>query len=379
MKIPWVIVAFVFLGLSCNAPQVSKEIRGDLTVLHLDGKPYDRGFQYGQLMKAEIRQVISAWKSELPVPPDQYPREILLHYREIAENYAPDILMEVQGIAEGSGIAFDELFAFQASEEMENVTPAGGKYCTSVSTNLPLNDPVIVAQNMDAPAFLHGHPLLLHIIEPGLETFIFTSPGLIALNGMNSAGVAISCNSMSMLRNNAGGLPVAFIVRECLRKKSFDEAVSFIKNVPHSTPQAYTVGGTDTTVCLECSPTGCFHFFAFEDKGITLHTNFPAANRDFSAHYIALLAAFGKTPDDPYYCPRYFLAFDLIVASEYQLNHTAVMTILAARAPEAGSISNDNTYGSTIMVLGDRPSLYIAAGRPDTTQYIHVGFDRLAD
>lgn len=345
-------------------------------MIHLEGDPYERGLQYGRLMSEEISHILEAWKAELPAPLNEYPEEIIQSYMNYVDEMTPALLQEVRGIADGSGVSFEELFAFQVGEELDNIDPGIAKHCTSISTNKPLNSPVIVAQNMDPPLFLHGYPLILHITEENMESFIYTSPGLIGLNGMNSKGIAIACNSMSMLNNKPSGLPVSFILRESLAKESFGEVIDFLGRVDHSTPQTYTVGGMDTTVCLECSPAGCFPFSAFEDEGITLHTNYAIANRDFSDQFIEFLAEYGKTVEDPYFCPRYFLAYDLIVEKDFILDPAAIMEILSSRESDLEPISNMYTYGSSVMVLGDRPSLYIAPGRPDTTGYLHLQFDQ---
>ncbi len=39
-------------------------------------------------------------------------------------------------------------------------------------------------------------------------------------------------------------------------------------------------------------------------------------------------------------------------------------------------INNESTYGCTIMVLGEKPELHIAAGRPDEAPFQVLGFSR---
>ena len=72
----------------------------------------------------------------------------------------------------------------------------------------------MVAQNLDIPTFYHGFQTLLHIKDPAqdMETFLFTFPGFIAANGINSHSVAVVVNAVQQLENSRDGClsPLSF-------------------------------------------------------------------------------------------------------------------------------------------------------------------------
>ena len=201
------------------------------------------------------------------------------------------------------------------------------------------------------------------------ESYVFTFPGFIGLCGL-SKNVAVTCNGISMLNHREDGLPVAFVFRSLLLQNNENEAFKFVQNIPHATPQCYTIGGTNSAKCFECSANSNVTFYPFVNNGITLHTNFANVNRNFNQKYIELLANYGKTVDDPYFCPRYFLAFDKIEETGFHLNWENIRAILSLTKPEIHPISNDETYGCLIMEMKENPVLHFAPGKPDETEFL---------
>lgn len=371
------IVSIFFLFLQCEKVKDSKT-RNNLTVLELNGDAYSRGLIHGKILKAQINKIIQRWKKELESNSQNDFEVVLQTFFEKTtivdsiSKYYPDLMEEVRGIASGSEQDFKVILAFQLSEEIENA----GRYflfenCTSTSRTADSTQPAILAQNMDPPLFLHGFPTLLHITDSlsGTESFVYTFPGFIGLCGMNQ-NIAITCNGISMLNYQKRGVPVAFIVRSILQCKSEEEAFSHIQNNRHATPQCYTIGGKKAIKCFECSANSVVEFYPYENHDITLHTNFAAANKDFNAEYVELLSKYGKATSDPYFCPRYFLLYDKIKDLDFDLNVENFKTLLSLNEPLAHPVSNQWTYGSLIMEMGEIPTLYIAPGKPHQTEYL---------
>jgi isopenicillin-N N-acyltransferase like protein len=352
--------------------------QGNMTILTLDGTPFQRGFFHGKFMKEEIDTIIHRWEKIVEESFETDFNTVIDSFFEKStmvdtiKKYCTELLEEVKGIAIGSKQDFQVILALQMSEEIEQA----GDYlfssrCTSISTSQTSTFPTIVAQNMDPPAFLHGFPLLLHIrdIKTKTESYVYTFPGFIGLCGM-SENVAVTCNGMSMLNHCTDALPVTFILRCLLSQKNEYEAFSFIQQVPHANPQCYTIGGFLEAKCFECSANSVNEFYPFKNQNITLHTNFAASNRDFNQKYIKLLAEYGKTINDPYFCPRYFLAFDEIKAASFKMNIPNIQHILSLTTPEIHPICNDETYGCLIMEMKENPTLHIASGKPNETEFI---------
>jgi hypothetical protein len=240
----------------------------------------------------------------------------------------------------------------------------GRSHCTSIGKARTDSTPTILAQNMDPPQFLHGHPVVLHII-PGNgapECYVFTAPGLLALAGMNERGVAVTCMGISMLNHSTHGLPVVSVVRKILSMPSLEQASSFLERTPVAIPQCFGVGGPEGVRCFECSASQLSEFYPFEGEEVVLHTNFSINNRDFNQEFIDLLGYYGKTVDDPYFCPRYFLAYDMIEEYRGNLDVERIESILRNPEPEMEPILNDNTLGTLIMKLDSEPAFFVAPG-----------------
>jgi len=371
-----------FITFSCKEKSQIEKI-DNLTVLHLKGSRYQQGFAHGQFIKSEINEILERWKIEVEKSYNKDFNQAIdnffqsVTYVESIKKYCPELLEEIKGIAEGSGIEYKTILAFQMSEEFYVLSDElSGKHCTSIGIAKTDSTPTYLSQNMDPPQFLHGHPVLLHIInsETKTESFVYTFPGFIGLTGLNSNSVGVTCLSMSMLNYSKSGLPVSFIVRCILKQENEENAFKFIENVPVSIPQCFIIGGLNTIRCFECSANQKAEFYPFENKNVCLHTNFSVENRDFNQNFIEILAQYNKTVDDPYFCPRYFLAYDKILENNYLLNVQSIKTILSNTESDIEKISNENTYGCLIMKLKEKPILYLAPGRPDITEFKEFHF-----
>jgi isopenicillin-N N-acyltransferase-like protein len=380
------IVLLALVGIfafSCKKIQSTIEQNGNLTIVHLYGTPYQRGYDYGTLLKPQIEEIVEKWMKNVEQTYNQdFNSVIQLFFNSTAfvssaRHHIPDLLEEIKGISEGCGIDYETILALQMSEEIEALSDdlkAIG--CTSLSINKTDSTPTLLAQNMDPPQLFHGTPVLLHIsgAKNTSEKYIFTFPGLVGLCGLNSCGVGITCNGISMLNHTNTGMPVAFIVRLILEQNSEQQAYSCIENVPIAIPQCFTIGGPQMARCYECSANTREVFYPFDDKNITLHTNFSISNRDFNQKFIELLKEYGKTVDDPYFCPRFFTAYDMIIGYDYKLNLHNIKAILSSTESDLETISNENTFGCLIMELSESPILHIAPGKPDETEFITLKF-----
>ncbi|MEE4257517.1 MAG: C45 family autoproteolytic acyltransferase/hydrolase [Bacteroidales bacterium] len=343
-----------------------------LKVIDLDGDAYEIGYRHGSILKDEIKEMILRWKDvlkeEYGICPDVaigkfFAETSYIHY---VHEYARELVMEIQGIADGSGIPFKTMLAFQMSEEFEvqgkRLFPSK---CTAVAIPAKEGNAPIVAQNMDPPLFLQGYPTLLkiHNYDTNSEIMVFTVPGLIGLNGMSRHGFAVACNGISMLNSAADGMPVAFVMRKLLAMESLMGAEAYLKQIKHATPQAYTVGDRKSVICYECSANECKPYITFKKEGIVLHTNFSIANKDFNEYYVKLLSEYGKTVEDPYFCPRFYLLYDIIQEQIENMDQNFLKSVLRLDKPEISPILNKNTYGSSIMILGERPDMHICTGK----------------
>ena len=367
----------VFLVLTISlAPLAAEpsppEGEGKLRVIQLQGTPYQRGRTHGQSLRLEIQELVKRWKADLEktysVPATTYIEKLLeaSDFEPAIERWTPGLLDEVRGIADGAGIDFPTMYAFQLVDETWVMSDDLGLLkCTAIAARRRGHSPAFVAQTLDIPAFYHGFQTVLRIKgsaeEPG--ALIFTIPGVVAANGLNDRSVAVCVNAVTQLAYSAKGLPVAFAIRGILRQKTYEDAVLFLKEIQPAAPQNYVIGGPKQAASFERSASRMVEFIPFEGAEFTYHTNHPMVNDDLNPKFTERLKKRGMTMEAyKALCPRFKFLGETFKGNAAALDLSVLKQVFADR--ESG-INNEGTYGCTIMVLGDHPELHIAPGRPD--------------
>lgn len=353
--------------------------RQQLRVLTLQGSPYNRGLVHGKTLRKEIHELINLWKAEIEsqykVNANKFIADFLqkTNFQPAIKKWTPELLDEVRGLADGSGIEFDTIFMYQLADEewaqWEDI--AGGQHCSSIGVNRIDASPSYVAQNMDIPTYYQGYQTLLRIRgEDGtLESLVLTVPGAIGVNGLNSNAIAITCNTLLKLAYSKDGLPVSFIVRGVLQQKTLKGAVDFLHNIKHASGQNYIIGGMERTYSFECSASKVTEFIAYKGAQLTYHTNHPLANDDYNHRYLANLQKQNKTPkEDPFYCYR-LEALEKRLKNRAQVDVDLIKASLSSRDYEKNPVSNKYTYACTLMILSAKPELHIAPGQPHETAF----------
>ena len=131
-----------------------------LRVVDLAGTPYRMGQVHGQTLKAEIRELVRRWKQDLEktyqVPAEVFVREFLkkTDFKPAMERWTPGLLDEVRGIADGAGIDFDTMYAYQLIDEVWAMgADLGLSKSTTVAAGKRHGNPAYIAQTLDIPAF----------------------------------------------------------------------------------------------------------------------------------------------------------------------------------------------------------------------------------
>ena len=96
---------------------------GRLKIVVLEGTPYNRGLVHGKTLKEDISSLVAKWKEHLThtyeLPADAFIKKFVSHTQYLAamKKWTPDLVDEVQGIADGAGIDFDTMLVFQWVDE----------------------------------------------------------------------------------------------------------------------------------------------------------------------------------------------------------------------------------------------------------------------
>ncbi|MGB5188782.1 C45 family autoproteolytic acyltransferase/hydolase [Robiginitalea sp.] len=368
-----------------QTPQLELLADGKLRFLELTGSPYQRGLTHGKALKPEIQEVIRLFKQDIAETTQEDPDTFIAKFLEVTdyktsvEKWMPDLMQEIQGISEGSGVDFETIFMHQLGDEYWfNTRDVMAHSCSSFGVNKSADHPSITAQNMDIPEYYHGFQTVLKIDAPdsNMEIMVLTIPGHLGITGMNSKSVSINCNTLMQLDYGKTGLPVTFIVRGVLEKNSQETALNFIDEVSHASGQNYIIGGPEKVYSLECSANKVVEFRPFENSSFTYHTNHPMRNTDFSENYINQLEASGKTVEEGLYeCQRIKSFQERFTEHTADIEIEEIKNVLRSRDNEGRDVvSNSNTYASVIYELSQQPKFIIAPGKPHETDYIEIDF-----
>ena len=373
----------ILLALAFPLVVQDKPLHRDVRVLDVSGTPYERGLMHGQALEAEIKELLDDFMLDIErkhgVTRATFVERFLSEtdFKPAIETWTPGLLDEVRGIADGAGLPFDDIFVFQLADEIWSM----GKWalrekCTAIAVDPRGDQPTLVAQNMDIPGFYQKYPTLLRVRrEAGPDALVLTCPGLIGVNGMNSASVAVACNTLLQLRPSRAGVPCLFVVRGVLERKNLEEAEAWLKRIPHAVGQNYTLGDPSGVRAFECSAGAKVRFRPAPEADFTYHTNHPLVNTDWHPDYLARCEAREVEPETGLYTCWRFEALKNRVHAGEPITPTTIRAALASRDHENGPICGDWTYSCTVFVLNDgAPILELTPGRPDRFALQRFGF-----
>ena len=232
-------------------------------VLHLKGSAREMGFQHGALLRSDIREQVrflfdvkaKEFKPEilgLKVPLDA--RRLILSISELQRKHTPARYYdEIRGIAEGSGVPYEDIVAANFIPEMFHCS--GFALGGSATKDGTLYHGRILDYGCDWK--LQDHAVLVVAEPEGAIPFVnVTYSGFIgSVTGMNAKKISIG----EMGGGGQGhweGVPMALLVRMALEEADdLDEAVAVFRDHPRTCQYFYVVadGKTGRGVGMEAS------------------------------------------------------------------------------------------------------------------------------
>jgi isopenicillin-N N-acyltransferase like protein len=338
------------------------------TPIECRGDGRTRGRAQGEALRAQIADAFERWAEHTAhatgMHPDAYVEALLADtdFVPAIVRHTPDLLEEVRGIAEGSGMTLDNVLAYNLMDEQwwHQEGLAARDACSLLAVPADAEHPGLVAQNMDLPDWMDGAQAIVHHRTPAGEALVLTAAGMIGLTGVNSDGVGVCVNTLAMLHHSTDGLPVAFAMRGALERSSAADATGFLRETPHASGQHYAVVGRDGAAGLECSAAGAVESASGERF---CHTNHPLRSEDVDP------TADGPTgtADSRTRQKRLERSAGTVAGAE------DCMRLLSDRdAPLSVHPAADSpwlTFGSVVYELGQPVRAWVAAGPPDHTPY----------
>jgi hypothetical protein len=167
---------------------------------------------------------------------------------------------EQRGIAQGAGVAVEELYGATNMTDVRDVLllppAAGDEGCTSLLVPAvgARSQQIIVGQtwdlnptDLDFVVAVHRRP------EVGPETWSVTCAGALSLTGMSALGLAVGTTNIKTRRSRVG-VGYLSLLHRAIRAASVGEARALIQGAPRAAAHTYWLADGAQATELECDP-----------------------------------------------------------------------------------------------------------------------------
>ena len=364
---------------------------GQYPHVRVEGEPHERGRQYGEQARErmlrsrdayeEVFDHYAAWSW------DKVTREALRYVPPIGA-FRPAYLEEMHGMAEGSGLGFEDvlalnvrtevMFAAKARKALSRAVAVAGE-CTAFAA-LPEGSGghVLIGQNWDWLVHSFDTVVVLEARQVGKPAYVtVVEAGLLAKLGMNSAGVGLATNALvTDLDRGEPGIPFHVLLRSVLDAETVSAALAGLQAGFRSSSANYLLASADgIALDVEAAP-GDFSRLRVSgpEDGLLLHTNH-LLHAQLGVIDISLWAM----PDSAVRLQR-----ARAVVRESGRSRAALTAMLSDHADQPSSIcahaderepklDQAATVASVVMDLGGR-RLWLADGPPCRTPYRELDY-----
>ncbi|MEM5436993.1 C45 family peptidase [Paraburkholderia diazotrophica] len=283
-----------------------------LGFIEISGSPYEAGQALGRFGADAVHRHLvhtPAWRNVMQWRGTPMAAAMAAHVRQ----RFPRIWSELQGLADGLRVSFDEVFLWNCRGDVWAASPDG---CTTVQ--LPFAADKRISHNEDGDPGFAGHCALAACRIDGSPGFVaFVYPGSLPGHtfAVTDAGLAMTVNNLRQ-RQVEAGVPRMVLTRAVLDAPSVDAALAVVCDNPRAGGFHLTLGACASPALLSVE----FSAHGFSAREITqpsLHANhaihpsmrdFPQvvtdSSRDRQARGDALLSAArdegckaGRAPD----------------------------------------------------------------------------------
>ena len=252
--------------------QTHQTINQNFPVIKIKGGAEDRGRQQGALLRERIHKTVDFYKTQFLQPEDQI-LKIAEQFRKSTEAFREDIYLEIEALSRAAKVDPLWIYALNGRTELLNLNPME---CTS----LAFRKQGLIGQNWDWDSEVEQLAVILDIEkEDGHRIITMTEPGMIGKIGMNSCGLGVCLNFMTIERYRPHGVPLHVILRTILDSKSLDEAASSIK--PHLPGKVGNILMAEGNGKIEDIEIAGEEFFSIPVEDKFVHTNHFLANVDY--------------------------------------------------------------------------------------------------
>jgi len=214
---------------------------------------------------------------------------LAMDFAEPIGNYDAAILEEIEGIAEGCGLALGDLLAINArSEIMFGLKVAPAPECTSfyAGPRATADGHVLLGQNWDWRPRAKDSIILAEVDQgPDRPACVFLpEAGLVGKTGFNEHGIGVVLNAMmSSIDAGEPAVPTHVILRGILNSRTIEEATAAILRARRGGSATYVIGSASGVgICVETGPGGIESAFVIHpEDDLLAHSNHFVADTPF--------------------------------------------------------------------------------------------------
>jgi len=253
-------------------------------LVEIAGRPYERGVGYGRAATPRIKRSVQLYADQMRGMSFSWDeiRGIVAGFVPKMENFAPDLIEEMRGIAAGADCAFEEIALVNCRTEVVQIgerraLALGARDgCTGVIA-LPeatADGTLIHAQNWDWKPECVATAIVLRVRrDDGPDLLTFTEAGGLARSGFNAAGLAITANYLESDRDfRELGIPLPLIRRRFLESAHLAQGIKIVATTPKSIANNMMLSvASGFGIDFECAPDEAFALYP--EDGLLVHAN----------------------------------------------------------------------------------------------------------
>jgi len=204
---------------------------------HFRGSHYGVGYQMGQAFMGDFHAAMAHIRSDPPpMPQDQIQHALALSMAIVRRTF-PEVMQEIEGMADGAGVSAQDLFLSNYEElwdKHHQKPPSGlrGIGCTDIiaTGSATLSGRTLIGHTDDESPKKGGMHLMTLSFDDGSPSIRGVSLGIRPFSiGQNSEGIVQTGNTL-IANDVKQGVPRMYMVRAILSARTLEEAVKITLN-----------------------------------------------------------------------------------------------------------------------------------------------------
>ena len=239
---------------------------GKIPLITVSGTNYDIGFLIGSKLKKDIKFIVDSLidKNLSKKKLDSYLTKSK-KYLDYTNAYFPNLINELKGMSDGSGVSFDKLFLLNLEELFLDY-----ERCTSIV--LRDRNKIFLYNNEDFDKIFNNRLAIVNVkLNSGVNFLSIGFPGLLL-------GSSVSINSYNLIqainslcpKDNRLGVPKNFIARAILECKNINDAINLIARDNRASGYNHVLIQEDQIINIECTAK---NYFVSIPDDLLIYTN----------------------------------------------------------------------------------------------------------